>query len=137
MGWESQPSFRQKCKKAAGGEKGKDKVKLEAGKLQTNPPFTRGQHLNRHCCGVSNAEDTTQQGNTSNTKPCLHAPPSSLTVAENFRKYFTLDLFYCMFPTNFQFQFLLLFLIFSHHWDKTVTFRYCLGKKTGSYINNT
>lgn len=37
-GWESQPSFRQKCKKEAGGEKGKDKVKLEGGRLQTNPP---------------------------------------------------------------------------------------------------
>lgn len=65
VGWESQPSFRQKCKKAAGGEKGKDKVTLEGGKLQTNPPLPRGKHLNRHCCGVSNAEDSTQQRNVS------------------------------------------------------------------------
>jgi len=59
-GWESQPPFRQKCKKEVGGEKREDRVKQrEAGSRQTLPVPEESTSADT---AVESAEDAAQQG---------------------------------------------------------------------------
>lgn len=51
-GWESQPPFRQMCKKRSGRRKKERQGQAEGGRLQTNLPLPRGKHLNGHGRGV-------------------------------------------------------------------------------------